>query len=222
MRSSSSARSECPSCGLPWSELCGDVCVFPYGAAKRRAIVPGRPLRKRSGKRQDPTTTTDPNQPQPHNPTPNTKTKNHQTPRPAKRPVERDPMEQPELIADIRKSGLAARLRSVTSDRHWLPALQFGLLFLVGYAAWKSFWAYFHPGVNLTVDRGDRSLTWLYFTYATATVACGLAVQVSETMKGHKVCVIVLDYLAMTYLFLFNAWFRNSVVFQLLGIASQD
>ncbi|MFO1205699.1 MAG: hypothetical protein U1E63_08250 [Burkholderiales bacterium] len=137
-------------------------------------------------------------------------------------PAERDPTERPESIAAAGESRLAALLRSFTRDRHWLPALQFGLLLLVVYAASKSLWAYLHPGVNLTVSRGDRSLTWLYFTYATATVACGLAVQVSETIKGHKVAVVVLDYLALTYLFLFNAWFRNSVVFQLFGIASQD
>jgi hypothetical protein len=90
------------------------------------------------------------------------------------------------------------------------------------YVAAKDIWHHLHPGVELIVGRGTQSMDWLYFTYVATTVAFGLAVQVSKQMKGHKACILILNYILLTYLFLFSAWFRNTVVFQLLGIASQD
>lgn len=103
----------------------------------------------------------------------------------------------------------------------WLIGLQAALLLLVCIAATKALSNYLHPGIDLVVGRGDRSLNWLYFTYVAATVACGLAIQVSEAMRGHKVFLLVLDYIALTYLFLLDTWFRG-LVFRLFQIASQD
>ena len=52
---------------------------------------------------------------------------------------------------------------------------------------------------------------WLYATYVAATVACGLAIQVAEAGHGHKVFLVVLDYAALTYLFVWCVWFRERV-----------
>ncbi len=52
---------------------------------------------------------------------------------------------------------------------------------------------------------------WLYTTYVAATVACGLAIQVGEAWHGHKVFLVVLDYAALTYLFVWSEWFRERI-----------
>lgn len=63
----------------------------------------------------------------------------------------------------------------------------------------------------LTVTRGKRRMNFLYVGYGVVTVVYTLAIQVAEAFCGYKAMFIVLDYLAFTYLFFFNSWFRNKL-----------
>jgi hypothetical protein len=72
------------------------------------------------------------------------------------------------------------------------------------------------------VVRGETSVTALYVLYGFATVALTLTVQVATSAEGHKAGIILFDYGVLTYLFFFNSWFRNQVVFRLLGRIRQD
>lgn len=72
---------------------------------------------------------------------------------------------------------------------------------------------------TLTVEHGPNSMRWLYTVFGTATALYGLAISVSEAHKGHKVLLVVLDYAALTYLFVWCEWFRERV-FGLYPLAS--
>ena len=74
---------------------------------------------------------------------------------------------------------------------------------------------------HLEVSRGDRSMGALYVTYGVTTLVFSLIVQVSEYGRGYKSGIILADYVAWSYLFFFNPWFRNRV-FQLYDRASKD
>jgi hypothetical protein len=62
----------------------------------------------------------------------------------------------------------------------------------------------------------------LFVLYGGATVVFSLAVQVAAAAEGHKVALIVADYVILSYLFFFNSWFRNRLVFRVLGRISTD
>jgi hypothetical protein len=74
---------------------------------------------------------------------------------------------------------------------------------------------------HLKVARGDKSMTILYIAYALLTVAVTLTVQVADAAQGYKVGLIAFDYLALSYLFFFNSWFRNRLL-RLLGRVYED
>ena len=71
------------------------------------------------------------------------------------------------------------------------------------------------------VARGEKSMTILYIAYALLTVAVTLTVQVADSAQGYKVAIIAFDYLALSYLFFFNSWFRNRLL-RLLGRVYED
>jgi hypothetical protein len=62
----------------------------------------------------------------------------------------------------------------------------------------------------------------LYAMYGVATVVFALAVQVSNAATDYKVGIIVMDYAVLSYLFFFNSWFRNSIVFRILQRVRRD
>lgn len=66
---------------------------------------------------------------------------------------------------------------------------------------------------TVTVERGEQSMNALFTLYGIATVALELAVTASECARGNKATLILFDYASLTYLFFFNVWFRNRVVF---------
>lgn len=76
-------------------------------------------------------------------------------------------------------------------------------------------------GVNATVVRGEQSMNALYVLYGFSTVAIGLVVDVAEHPQGHKAALILIDYVILTYLFFFNGWFCNRVVFKALGVCGR-
>jgi ABC-type sugar transport system substrate-binding protein len=75
---------------------------------------------------------------------------------------------------------------------------------------------------DLAVARGERSVTGLFVLYGGATVVFSLAVQVAAAAEGHKVGLIVVDYVVLSYLFFFNTWFRNQIVFRVLARIATD
>lgn len=79
-----------------------------------------------------------------------------------------------------------------------------------------------HGGIQLTVKRGERSMTFLYVSYGVVTIVYSLAIDVSQCAVGHKTTLIVLDYIVITYLFFFNSWFRNSIVLRTLTRLEKD
>jgi hypothetical protein len=79
-----------------------------------------------------------------------------------------------------------------------------------------------HGGFDATVERGDQSMNGLYAMYGVATVVFALAVQVSNAATDYKVGIIVMDYAVLSYLFFFNSWFRNSIVFRILQRVRRD
>ncbi len=103
----------------------------------------------------------------------------------------------------------------LTHDRTVFAALQIALLLLSLVAIGQELWGKRRVGTGAgirataTVIRGDRSMNFLYVVYGVATVVYTLGIQVAETLHGYKVLFLVLDYLAFTYLFFFNSWFRN-------------
>ena len=77
-------------------------------------------------------------------------------------------------------------------------------------------------GSSATVKRGDHSMNFLYIMYGTATIVFALSVQVSEAFKGYKVLLVVFNYLALTYLFFFNSWLRNRILFPIMLRIEKD
>ncbi len=70
--------------------------------------------------------------------------------------------------------------------------------------------------VSLTVTRGEPSMNMLYVMYGVVTLIYAFAVQVSEAFMGHKVFLLLLNYLILTYTFFFSLWFRNKIFFPLM------
>ncbi len=83
-------------------------------------------------------------------------------------------------------------------------------------------WRKRQGAAHLTVTRGEKSMNALYVMYGVATVVYSLAVDVADFAQGHKTTIIVFDYVVLTYLFFFNSWFRNSVVFRALPRIQED
>lgn len=98
-------------------------------------------------------------------------------------------------------------------------------LILMGFlsiAIWKAVYAAWYPGITLNVERGDRSLAWLYATYAAAIVICTALFQAANTNTKYKLAILVFDFICITYLFLLNDWFVNSVVYKFFQIVAKN
>lgn len=76
-------------------------------------------------------------------------------------------------------------------------------------------------GVDLTVKRGELSMSALYVMYGIATVVYSLIAQVASGIEGQRVLILALNYLLLTYLFFFSQWFRNSLFFPILNRVRQ-
>ncbi len=75
---------------------------------------------------------------------------------------------------------------------------------------------------KLTVHRGEHSMNFLFLSYGVTTVVFSLAIEVADFAVGHKATLIALDYIVLTYLFIFDSWFRNAVVFNILMTIEKD
>ena len=113
----------------------------------------------------------------------------------------------------------------MTTDRYVIWAIQLTLIVLLAFALLRTAaaWRAGRKGAaRANVKRGETSMTALYVLYGFATVALTLTVQVSTWGDGNKAGLILFDYAVVTYLFFFNSWFRNRIVFRLLGRIQQD
>lgn len=72
------------------------------------------------------------------------------------------------------------------------------------------------------VKRGDASMTAVYTVYGAAIASCLVLIDNAVGLEGHKVALIALDFLCITYIFFFSTWFRNSVFFPLKRRVSKD
>lgn len=62
------------------------------------------------------------------------------------------------------------------------------------------------------VKRGPGSWQRLYLFFGFASVALMQLINISESLKGYKVIIGVIDLASLIYLVFFNAWFRNKVI----------
>lgn len=76
--------------------------------------------------------------------------------------------------------------------------------------------------MKLVVKRGGESMTALYTVYGAAIASCLMLIDNAVGLEGHKVALIALDVLCITYIFFFSTWFRNSVFFPLKRRVSKD
>ena len=105
-------------------------------------------------------------------------------------------------------------LRTYCADRFVLTMLQFFIAALFVISLLGSCWTWVRRRVGAAKSetlRGERATGMLWVAYAVLTLVCALAVQVAECRKGYKVSLIAFDYVVLTYLFLFNSWFRNTL-----------
>ncbi|MDA3806503.1 MAG: hypothetical protein PF440_01205 [Thiomicrorhabdus sp.] len=77
---------------------------------------------------------------------------------------------------------------------------------------------------NLTaqVIRGEKSMTELHAVYAAAIASCLVLINNAIGIEGHKVLLITIDFLCLTYTFYFNSWFRNSIFFCIRNSINKD
>ncbi|MFQ5465590.1 MAG: hypothetical protein ACE5EI_06655 [Thermodesulfobacteriota bacterium] len=93
-----------------------------------------------------------------------------------------------------------------------LVALHVGLLILLVYAVRDERKRKRDTGSKLSVVRGEKSWNYLYLAYGISSVVVIQIISVSESGKGYKVFITVLDMGVLFYLTFFNGWFRNKTI----------
>jgi hypothetical protein len=63
------------------------------------------------------------------------------------------------------------------------------------------------------VTRDDKSMNALYTVYGASIVSSLVLITNAAGIEGHKVILIVIPFVCLTYLFYFSTWFRNAVFF---------
>jgi hypothetical protein len=115
--------------------------------------------------------------------------------------------------------------KSISSDKIVLILMEVFLLSILLLSVIKDVILYFHnlsSSASAIGGRGEQSMNTLYTIYGITTVFYTLAIQLAKAFKGNKVLLFILNYFALTYLFFFNVWFRNSIFFPLLLIISKS
>jgi hypothetical protein len=72
------------------------------------------------------------------------------------------------------------------------------------------------------VTRGDKSMAALYTVYGASMASCLVLIDNASGLGGHKVGLITLDFLCLTYVFFLSSWFRNNVFFPLMQRVRKD
>ena len=79
-----------------------------------------------------------------------------------------------------------------------------------------------HTGADAECIRGERSMAALYTVYGATIASCLVLIDKASGVEGHKIALIVIDFLCVTYVFFFSSWFRNSVFFPLMNQVRKD
>ena len=77
-------------------------------------------------------------------------------------------------------------------------------------------------GLSAEVTRGEQSMGSLYTVYGATLASFLVLVDNAVGVEGHKVILIVLNFLCTTYLYFFSTWFRNSVFFPFMKKVRKD
>jgi hypothetical protein len=115
--------------------------------------------------------------------------------------------------------------KSMCSDKLVVVVMEVLLLSIFLISGLRAVMIYFHQISSSALAVGERSvqsMTFLFTVYGVTTLIYTLAVQAADAFKGNKVLIIILNYVALTYLFFFNPWFRNSILFPLFLRISRD
>lgn len=65
------------------------------------------------------------------------------------------------------------------------------------------------------VKRGDKSMNALYTVYAATIASYLVLIDNAVGFDGHKVALITIAFICVTYVFFFSTWFRNFLFFPL-------
>lgn len=72
------------------------------------------------------------------------------------------------------------------------------------------------------VTRGDKSMNALYTAYGAAIASSLVLISNASGLDGHKVILIVIPVVCLTYLFYLSTWFRNSVFYPIARRLRKD
>lgn len=75
---------------------------------------------------------------------------------------------------------------------------------------------------QLTAKRGERSLGIIFGIYVSSLTTMLVVLESTNAADGHRVLLMSVDFALITYLFIFNSWFRNRVIFPLKNRTSHD
>jgi hypothetical protein len=69
-----------------------------------------------------------------------------------------------------------------------------------------------NPGLSMVVKRGTESWDGFYLVYGVLAVVFVELNSTTESLKGHKTLITLLDLGGLLYLCFFSSWFRNKIV----------
>src|SRR5690606_37041616 len=102
------------------------------------------------------------------------------------------------------------------SDVYLILIIELSLVILAAYAVIKDRWIAFkerQEGLLGETRRGEKSMVIIYAGYGASMASFLALITNAEGIDGHRVVLLVLAFLSLSYLFLFSLWFRNSVLF---------
>lgn len=111
------------------------------------------------------------------------------------------------------------------SDIYLIFIIELIITVLAVYAAIKDRWILFKEkkdGLFCETRRGEKSMSIIYAGYGASMASALALVTNAEGIGGHRVALLSLDFISITYLFFFSIWFRNSVLFKISGRISKD
>jgi hypothetical protein len=68
-------------------------------------------------------------------------------------------------------------------------------------------------GVNGVITRAEKTMNALYAAYGSSMASFLVIVTNANGVDGHRVALILVPFICLTYLFYFSTWFRNAVFF---------
>ena len=116
------------------------------------------------------------------------------------------------VMAVARQATDGSYLLSLVDDQSILVVMHgvlAGVLAVALFATGRARWKASHNNLKAVVTRGAESMKMLYVTYGIVTAVFTFAIPVSVAATGFKSALILVDYVVLSYLFFFNAWFRN-------------